>query len=189
MSKIGKKPIPVPEGVEVDIDGQTVAVKGSRGELSRKLERGIKAEVVGNEVVVKAVSTSKNARQLWGLNRTLIENMVEGVTEGFKKELELVGIGYRAEKKGDGISLSLGFSHPVEFKPPEGVGLEVSDRTKITVSGIDKQLVGQTAAQIRGLKPPEPYKGKGIKYVDEVIKKKPGKAGKVGTGAFGPPAK
>ena len=111
------------------------------------------------------------------------------ITEGFKKELELVGIGYRAEKKGGGLSLSLGFSHPVEFKPPEGVNLEVADKTKITVSGIDKQLVGQTAARIRSLRPPEPYKGKGIKYADEVIKKKPGKAGKVGVGAFGPPAK
>ncbi len=189
MSKIGKKPISIPEGVKVSVSGQTVKVKGPKGELSRKLEQGIKAEVLGGEVVVKAVSASKSARQLWGLNRTLIKNMIEGVTGGFKKDLELVGIGYRVEKKGEGISLSLGFSHPVEFKPPEGVNLEVSDRTKITVSGIDKQLVGQTAAQIRSLRPPEPYKGKGIKYADEVIRKKPGKAGKVGVGAFGAPEK
>lgn len=189
MSKIGKKPIPIPEGIEIDISGQTVTVKGPKGELSQKLGQGIKAKTVDNEVVVNAVSTSKTARQLWGLTRTLIKNMIEGVTEGFKKELELVGIGYRAEKKGDGISLSLGFSHPVEFKAAEGINLEVMDKTKIVVSGIDKQLVGQTAAQIRSLRPPEPYKGKGIKYVDEVIKKKPGKAGKVGTGAFGPPSK
>lgn len=189
MSKIGKKPIPISKGVEVEISGQTVKVKGPKGELSRKLEPGIKAEVVGNEVLVKAISNSRTARQLWGLTRSLIKNMIEGVTEGFKKELELVGIGYRVEKKGEGVSLSLGFSHPIEFNPPEGVSLEVSDKTKITVSGIDKQPVSQTAARIRGLRPPEPYKGKGIKYVDEVIKKKPGKAGKVGVGAFGPPAK
>ena len=188
MSKIGKKPIVISEGVEVGIDRQTVIVKGPKGELSRKLEPGIKAELVNNEIIVSAVSTSKTARQLWGLNRTLIKNMIDGVTEGFKKELELVGIGYRAEKKGEGISLALGFSHPVEFKTPEGITLEVADKTKITVSGIDKQLVGQTAARIRSLRPPEPYKGKGIKYTDEVIKKKPGKAGKVGTGAFGPPS-
>ncbi len=186
MSKIGKKPVATPEGVTVEISGQTVTVKGPKGELSRKLEQGIKAEMVGNEIFVKAVSSSKTARQLWGLNRTLIKNMVDGVTVGFKKDLELVGIGYRAEKKGEGLSLSLGFSHPIEFKPPGGIELEVADKTKITVSGIDKQLVGQTAARIRGLRPPEPYKGKGVKYADEVIKKKPGKAGKVGTGAFGP---
>lgn len=189
MSKIGKKPVAIPKGVTVEVSGQTVSARGPQGELSRKLEQGIKAEVVDNELIVKAVSNSKTARQLWGLNRTLIKNMVEGVTEGFKKELELVGIGYRAEKKPEGISLSLGFSHPIEFKSPEGITLEVADKTKITVSGIDKQLVGQTAARIRSLRPPEPYKGKGVKYADEVIKKKPGKAGKVGTGAFGPPAK
>lgn len=182
MSKIGKKPIVIPEGVEVRIDGQTVVVRGPKGELSRKLEQGVKAEMVGGEIVVSAVSPSKTARQLWGLNRTLIKNMIDGVTDGFKKELELVGIGYRTEKKGEDLVLSLGFSHPVNFKAPEGINLEVADKTKITVSGIDKQLVGQTAAQIRGLRPPEPYKGKGIKYADEVIKKKPGKAGKVGTG-------
>ncbi len=187
MSKIGKKPIPIPGGVEVKIDRQTITIKGPKGELSRKLEPGIRAEVADGAVVVKPVSTSRKAQQLWGLNRTLIQNMIEGVTTGFKKELELVGIGYRAEKKGEEISLSLGFSHPVEFKPPAGVDLEVADKVKITVSGTDKQLVGQTAAKIRDLKPPEPYKGKGIKYVDEVIKKKPGKAGKVGAGAFGPP--
>lgn len=188
MSKIGKKPITIPEGVEVSVSGQRVKVKGPKGELSRKLELGIKPKVVNGEIVVEAVSNSRLARQLWGLNRTLVKNMADGVTEGFRKELELVGIGYRAEKKGGGISLSLGFSHPVEFRPPEGITLEVADKTKIVVSGIDKQVVGQTAAQIRGLRPPEPYKGKGIKYVDEVIKTKPGKAGKVGTG-FGTPGK
>lgn len=183
MSKVGKKPITIPEGVKVEVDGQTVRVKGPKGELSRKLEQSIKAEMVDNEILVKAVSSSKKAHQLWGLNRTLLRNMIEGVTVGFKKELELVGIGYRAEKKGEGISLSLGFSHPVEFKAPEGITFDVLDKTKIVVSGIDKQLVGQTAARLRALRPPEPYKGKGIKYADEVIKKKPGKAGKVGAGA------
>lgn len=188
MSKIGRKPITIPEGVEVRIDGQTVAVKGPKGELFRKLEQGIKAEMVGGEIIISAVSPSKTARQLWGLNRSLIQNMVEGVTVGFKKDLELVGIGYRAEKKGEGLSLALGFSHPMEFRAPKGVTLEVADKTKITVSGIDKQLVGQTAARIRSLRPPEPYKGKGIKYADEVIRKKPGKAGKVGTGFAAPSA-
>jgi len=188
MSKIGKQPVAIPEGVTVKISGQMVKVKGPKGELSRKLEPGVKAEVAGDEVAVRAVSTSKTARQLWGLNRTLIKNMVEGVTSGFKKELELVGIGYRAERKDGGISLSLGFSHPIEFKAPAGITLEVTEKTKITVWGIDKQLVGQTAAKIRGLRPPEPYKGKGVKYADEVIKKKPGKAGKVGTGFAAPSA-
>ena len=182
MSKIGKKPIAIPEGVEVEIDGQTIIVKGSKGELSRKLEQGVKAEIVDNEIIIKKVSTSRTARKLWGLNRTLVKNMIDGVTEGFKKELELVGIGYRVEKKGEDLVFSLGFSHPIEFKAPEGITFEVADKTKITVSGIDKQLVGQTSARIRSLRPPEPYKGKGIKYADEVIKKKPGKAGKVGTG-------
>jgi large subunit ribosomal protein L6 len=182
MSKIGKQAIPIPESVEVVVRGQTVRVKGPKGELSRKLEHGIEAKVGGGEIRVQAVSPSRRARQLWGLNRTLIDNMITGVTEGFRKDLELVGVGYRVEKKGDDLVFSLGFSHPVEFKAPEGILLEVADRTKVAVSGIDKQLVGQTAARIRDLRPPEPYKGKGIKYADEVIKKKAGKAGKVGTG-------
>jgi len=184
VSRIGKKPIEIPEGVEVTVDNQVVRVKGPKGELSRKVEREIKVEISEGKIVVRAVSPSRRARQLWGLTRTLIKNMIEGVTEGFKKELELVGVGYRAEKTGEGISLSLGFSHPVEFKPPEGINLEVVDKTKIVVSGIDKQLVGQTAARIRSLRPPEPYKGKGIRYAGEVIKKKAGKAGKAGAGAF-----
>ena len=186
MSKVGKKPIAIPKGVEVKINGQTVEVKGPKGVLSQKIERGVMVEVAGNEILVKAVSPSRTAHQLWGLSRTLLQNMIEGVTVGFKKELELVGIGYRAEKKEGGISLSLGFSHPIEFQPPEGITLEVLDKTKIVVSGIDKQLVGQIASQIRALRPPEPYKGKGVKYVDEIIKKKPGKTGKVGA-AFGAP--
>ncbi len=185
MSKIGKKPIALPEGVAVKINGQTITVKGPRGELSRKLEQGVKAEIVDNELAIKKVSTSRTARQLWGLNRTLAQNMVDGVAVGFKKELDLVGIGFRVEKKGEDLIFSLGFSHPVEFKAPEGIVFEVADKTKVTVLGIDKQLVGQTAARIRGLRPPEPYKGKGIKYADEVIKKKPGKAGKVGAGFGG----
>jgi len=182
MSKIGKKPIPILEKTEITIKGQTVTVKGPKGELLRKLEQGIQAEIVDNEVIVKKVSPSRAARQLWGLNRTLIKNMIDGVTEGFKKELELVGIGYRVEKTGEDLTFALGFSHPVEFKAPEGITLEAADKTKVTVLGIDKQLVGQTAARIRSLRPPEPYKGKGIRYSDEVVKTKPGKAGKVGTG-------
>ena len=189
MSKIGKKPIAIPAGVEIKIDGQTVRVRGPRGEIHRRLEREINAEVTDGKVVVTPRSNSRAARQLWGLNRTLVSNMVAGVTEGFRKELELVGIGYRAEKKGEGLSLSLGFSHPVEFSAPAGISLEVAEKTKITVEGIDKQLVGQTAAKIRALRPPEPYKGKGIRYVGEIVRKKPGKAGKVGAGAFGPSSK
>ena len=188
MSKIGKKPIAIPAGVEIKIDGQTVRVKGPKGEIRRRLEREIKAEVADGKVVITPRSNSRTARQLWGLNRTLVSNMVAGVTEGFRKELELVGIGYRAEKKGDGLSLSLGFSHPVEFPAPAGIVLEVVEKTKITVEGIDKQLVGQTAAKIRALRPPEPYKGKGIRYVGEIVRKKPGKAGKVGTGFAAPSA-
>jgi large subunit ribosomal protein L6 len=182
MSKIGKQPIKIPEGVDVKISGQAVKVKGPKGELSLKLEREIEPQIEDGKVVVKPVSKSRKARQLWGLSRTLISNMILGVTEGFKKELELVGLGYRVEKKGEGISLALGFSHPVEFDPPEGIDLEVPERTKILVSGIDKQLVGQVAAQIRSFRPPEPYKGKGIRYAGEVVKKKPGKAAKVGEG-------
>ncbi len=182
MSKIGKQPIEIPEGVEVKINGPMVTVEGPKGKLSRKLEREVEAEVKDGKVLVKAVSPSRTARQLWGLNRALIKNMVDGVVKGFKKDLELVGLGYRVEKKGSDLVFSLGFSHPVKFESPEGITLEVPEKTKVSVSGIDKQLVGQTAARIRALRPPEPYKGKGIKYVDEVIKKKPGKAAKVGTG-------
>lgn len=180
MSKIGKKPVSVPEGVEIKIDRQTVKVKGPKGEREQKISPQIRVSVVADQLVVEPGGSSRTARQMWGLTRTSIANMIEGVTEGFKKELELVGIGFRAEKKAGGISLSLGFSHPIEFRPPEGIELEVVDKTKIIILGVDKQLVGQTAAKIRGFRPPEPYKGKGVRYVGEEIRKKPGKAGKVG---------
>lgn len=180
MSKIGKKPVIIPEGVKVNISGREIKVEGPAGKLQRELPTELKVEVADDRITVSLGSTSRRARQLWGLTRSLIQNMVAGVKEPFRKELELTGIGYRVEKKGDGLSLSLGFSHPVEFKAPEGVELEVVGKGKILVSGVDKQLVGQVAAQIRSLKPPEPYKGKGIKYVDEVVRKKPGKPGKAG---------
>lgn len=184
MSKIGKQPISIPEDVVVDVNQQAVRVKGPKGELEQKLTPKVKVAVSAGQLMVEPVGDSPVARQMWGLTRTLIANMIIGVTEGFKKDLELVGIGFRAEKKDWGISLSLGFSHPVEFEAPEGIEFEVVDKNKITVSGIDKQLVGQTAAKVRSFRPPEPYKGKGVRYAGEEMRKKPGKAGKVGA-AFG----
>lgn len=180
MSKIGKKPVIIPEGVKVGVSQGEIEVEGPAGRLRRELPPQLKVEVADGKVMVSPTSPSRRARQLWGLTRSLIQNMVVGVKEPFRKELELTGIGYRAEKKGDDLLLSLGFSHPIEFKAPEGIKLEVVDKVKIIVSGADKQRVGQVAAQIRGLKPPEPYKGKGFKYADEVVRKKPGKAGKAG---------
>lgn len=180
MSKVGKKPITIPDGVKVGVSGGEIEVEGPAGKLKREFPAKLKVEVIDDKVAVSSVGSSRRALQLWGLTRSLIQNMVAGVKKPFRKELELTGIGYRVEKKADGLSLSLGFSHPVEFKAPEGIELEVIDKAKIVVSGADKQLVGQVAAQIRSLKPPEPYKGKGFKYADEVVRKKPGKAGKAG---------
>ncbi len=178
MSRIGKQPITLPAGVEVKIDGPNVSVKGPKGELDIDLPAPIFAEVEGNEILVKRPNDDREVRSLHGLSRTLVFNMVEGVTNGYSKNLEIVGTGYRATKKGNGIEMNLGFSHPVVFNPPEGVTVEVPSQTKITVSGIDKQKVGEAAANIRKLRKPEPYKGKGIRYEGEVVKRKVGKAGK-----------
>jgi large subunit ribosomal protein L6 len=175
MSRIGKKPIPVPAGVTVSVDGQTVAVKGPKGELSW---------TVTDEVVVKhedgALSfapreDNTRSRAMWGLSRTLVDNMVTGVTKGYTQNLELVGVGYRAAMKGPALALQLGFSHDVDFPPPAGISFAVGKPTEVTVSGIDKQLVGEIAARIRKIRPPEPYKGKGVRYAGEAVRRKEGK--------------
>ena len=179
MSRIGKKPISLPNGVSVTVEqGNTVHVKGPKGELSQKINDDMKVSVVDNVVTVERPTDEANHRALHGLSRSLIQNMVIGVSEGYKKELEIVGVGYRAQKQGKKLVLNMGFSHPVEMEEPQGITFEVPSPTQIVVNGIDKQLVGETAANVRKVRPPEPYKGKGIKYVDEYIRRKVGKAGK-----------
>lgn len=178
MSRIGKKPIEIPSGVDVKFDGNTVTVKGPKGELSQTFDSSMKISLQDGNVVVERPSDSKKHKSLHGLVRTLIQNMVVGVTEGYKKELEIIGTGYRAAKNGKKLALNLGFSHPLEIEDPEGIETEVPAPTKIIVSGIDKQQVGQYAALIRKYRQPEPYKGKGIRYVDEYVRRKVGKTGK-----------
>ena len=178
MSRIGKKPVVVPAGVEVTVDANNVVtVKGPKGQLSEEISKLIKVEVAEGEVLVSRASDAREERSQHGLARTLINNMVVGVTQGFEKKLQLVGVGYKAEKKGDTLVMNLGYSHPVELKDPEGITTEWEGQNKITVKGIDKEKVGQYAAEIRDKRRPEPYKGKGIKYADEVIRRKEGKAG------------
>ncbi|OGY24189.1 MAG: 50S ribosomal protein L6 [Candidatus Woykebacteria bacterium RBG_13_40_15] len=181
MSRIGRKPISIPETVNVEINHK-VLVKGPLGELNQKIPRGIKVEQNDNMLVVSAQKEDKQTKAFHGLIRKLIANMIEGVTVGFKKRLELIGIGYRANLSGDKLVLSLGFSHPVEIKPVEGIDFSVSDN-KITVSGINKELVGRIAAEIRTTRPPDAYKGKGIRYEGEIVKLKPGKAAKTSVGS------
>ncbi|MBK0420680.1 50S ribosomal protein L6 [Leucobacter sp. CSA2] len=178
MSRIGKLPIAVPGGVDVKIDGQKVTVKGSKGELSLVVAEPIRVALEDGQVVVTRPDEERNSRALHGLTRTLINNNIIGVTEGYAKQLEVVGTGYRVQQKGTGLELALGFSHPVNVDAPEGITLSVEGNTKITVSGISKQAVGETAANIRKLKKPEPYKGKGIRYAGENVRRKAGKAGK-----------
>ncbi len=179
MSRIGKEPITVPSGVDVSISGQHVKIKGSKGELEMDLPGGITVSQDGDTLQVERPDEERENRAFHGLSRTLLANMIQGVTEGYQKELQIVGVGYRAKAKGkDGLELSLGFSHTVDVKAPEGVEFDVPEPTQIIVKGIDKQAVGQTAADIRSLRKPEPYKGKGIKYVDEHIIRKAGKAAK-----------
>ncbi|MBO6550185.1 MAG: 50S ribosomal protein L6 [Rhizobiales bacterium] len=175
MSRIGKKPVVVPSGVEVKIDGQTVKAKGSKGELSVTLVDDVTVEITDDGVVVSPVGESKRARSMWGMSRTLVQNIFVGVSEGYKKELEINGVGYRAAMKGKSLSLQLGLSHDVNYDLPEGIKIECPSQTEIVVSGIEKQVVGQVAAEIRSYRPPEPYKGKGIKYKDEYIFRKEGK--------------
>jgi len=177
MSRIGRKPIPVPSGVEVSIDGQVVRVKGPKGEISRELHREMTVRRDGDEILVERPSDSPVHRSLHGLSRTLVANMIDGVTQGYKKTLEIVGVGYRAENRPFGLQLALGYSHPIEYRAPEGIALNAASPTVVEVSGINKEVVGQVAAEIRSLRPPEPYKGKGVKYQGEVIRRKAGKAG------------
>ncbi len=178
MSRIGKKPIPVPEKVEVILDGLSVTVKGPKGELTRTLPEGVNISQVDGSIVVSADNDKRKSRERHGLSRTLVANMVEGVNNGFSKQLEIVGVGSRAQVKGKTLVVSAGYSHTVEIAPPEGITFKVESNTNVFVSGIDKELVGNEAAKIRGIRPPEPYKGKGIKYAGEHIVRKAGKSGK-----------
>ncbi|MGN1423575.1 MAG: 50S ribosomal protein L6 [Oscillospiraceae bacterium] len=178
MSRIGNKPIAVPAGVEVTIDGSVVTVKGPKGSITKEFNKLMTISAEGGEIKVTRPDDENLSKSLHGLTRTLVHNMIVGVTEGFKKELEINGVGYRCEKKGKDVIMNLGFSHQVVVSDKDDVKLEVPAPNKIIVTGIDKQKVGQYASEIRGKRPPEPYKGKGIKYADEVIRRKEGKAGK-----------
>lgn len=178
MSRIGKLPVPVPAGVKVTLDGNTMTVNGPKGSLTQDLHERMTIAVETDQIVVSRPSDDKQDAALHGLTRALINNMVVGVTTGFQKDLEINGVGYRAEVSGKVLTLSLGYSHPVVYQMPEGVSVEVEKQTKLSVKGIDKQLVGSAAAKIRSFRKPEPYKGKGIKYADEHIVRKAGKAGK-----------
>ena len=178
MSRIGNKPITVPENVEVKIDGHHIEVKGPKGTLSRDIHKNINIVQDGNIIKVERINDEKENRSLHGLTRTLINNMIEGVVNEYKRELEINGVGYRAQKKGNKLVMNLGYSHPVEMDAPEGITFDVPNPNQIIVRGIDKELVGQTAAVVRTKRPPEVYRGKGIKYAEEVIRRKEGKAGK-----------
>lgn len=177
MSKIGKQPVKLPEGVSAKIEEGAIAVSGPKGSLSRKFPKRITLELKDGNILVSVAGKSKRSMALWGTTRALISGMVEGVSTGWKKELELVGTGYRAEVQGTTLVLTVGYSHPVKIEAPEGIGLTV-EKSVIAVSGADKEMVGQMAAKIRAVRPPEPYKGKGIKYLDEVVRRKAGKAAK-----------
>ncbi len=177
MSRIGKRPIPVPAGVTVSINGNLIVVKGPKGELSRALPTDIIVSHEGSELLVKRPSDEEKHKALHGLSRTLVANMVEGVTTGFQRILEITGVGYKAEPKPYGALLSLGFSHQIEYKTPAGVTITAPNPTTVVIDGASKELVGQVAAEIRSLRKPEPYKGKGVKYKGEVIRRKAGKAG------------
>ena len=178
MSRIGRRPIALPAKVEIQIDGQHIAVKGPKGQLSRSLPPLITVQQNAQMLTVSRLNDSRPARQLHGLCRTLVANMVDGVSRGFERRLELVGVGYRASTQGNKLILNVGYSHPVEIPFPPGIQIAVEGNNVIVVSGIDKELVGNTAARIRAVRPPEPYKGKGIRYVGEQVRRKAGKSGK-----------
>lgn len=178
MSRIGKKPIEIPAGVTITINGDVVTVKGPKGELTRSFNSDIEIKVEENVINLSRPSESKEHRSIHGTTRSLLANMVEGVSKGFEKSLELIGVGYRAQKQGKKLVLNVGYSHPVEFEPEEGVEVEVPSNTKVIVKGINKERVGALAANIRQVRPPEPYKGKGIRYEGEVVRRKEGKTGK-----------
>jgi len=178
MSRIGRMPVQIPAGVEVKLNNNELTVKGPKGTLKQSFHKNMAIKVEGNNIVVSRPNDLKQNKALHGLTRSLIANMVTGVTQGFEKQLEIVGVGYRAQKQGKKLVLNLGFSHPVEIEEPAGITIEVPAQNKIVVKGIDKQLVGEVAAIIRSKRPPEPYKGKGIRYVDEYVIRKEGKTGK-----------
>jgi large subunit ribosomal protein L6 len=180
MSRIGRLPIPVPSGVDVTIDGRQVTVKGPKGTLSRALHPDMTLSREDGTLVVTRPTEQKTHKQLHGLTRTLVNNMVVGVTDGYRKGLEITGVGYRAALNGRKLTLNLGYSHPIEIDPPEGITFEVENPTRLAVVGIDKELVGQIAAKVRATRKPEPYKGKGVRYAGEYIRRKAGKAGKIG---------
>jgi large subunit ribosomal protein L6 len=177
MSRIGKKPIPIPDKVTVTIDGRTITVKGSKGELQRTLPEGVTLKQEDGHIVVERINESRMARERHGLCRTLVANMVEGVSKGYERKLEIQGVGYRAAVQGANLNLNMGYSHPVLIEPPAGIAFVVEGNTNVTVSGIDKELVGNTAAKVRAVRPPEPYKGKGIRYQGEKVRRKVGKTG------------
>ncbi len=178
MSRIGKAPINIPSGVEISIAGRTVTVKGPKGTLSRDIPGDIVVRKEDNTLLVERPNDERNNRSLHGLSRTLVNNLVVGVTEGVTKELEIVGVGYRAEAQGQNLRLALGFSHPVIVPAPDGISFEIPAQTRVIVKGIDKELVGQVAANIRSIRKPEPYKGKGVRYLNERVLRKAGKTGK-----------
>ena len=179
-------PVEIPDGVDIDLKGQALKVKGPRGELTMDVHPDMTVVVDDGELRVERPSDQRRHRALHGLTRSLIWNMVEGVTEGYRRVLEIQGVGYRAETRGKGLTLHLGFSHPVQYDAPDGIDLECPDQTTIVVEGVDKQLVGQTAAEIRSFRPPEPYKGKGVRYRDEHVRRKAGKTAAGGIGMGGP---
>jgi large subunit ribosomal protein L6 len=180
MSRIGRLPISIPAGVDVTIDGRTLTVKGPKGQLTRELHPDMNVSREDGTIVVSRPTEQKMHKQLHGLTRTLVNNMVVGVTDGYRKGLEINGVGYRAVKVGEKLQLSLGYSHPVEIEPPTGITFELENPTHLAVVGIDKELVGQVAAQVRSTRKPEPYKGKGVRYAGEQVRRKAGKAGKIG---------
>ncbi len=178
MSRIGRMPVPVPPGVEVRVDGTRVRVKGPKGELERVFHPDLRIEVQDGRLVVHRPSDLRHHRALHGLTRALLHNMVRGVSEGYAVELEIHGTGYRASKQGDNLVLQVGYTHPVELQPPAGITFEVPQPTRVVVRGADKELVGQVAAKVRAVRPPDPYKGKGIRYAGEALRLRPGKAGR-----------
>jgi large subunit ribosomal protein L6 len=180
MSRIGRLPISVPPSVDVSIVGRDITVVGPKGTLSRALHPDMRVTMEGSTIVVERPTEAKHHKQLHGLTRTLVANMVIGVTDGYRKPLEITGVGYRAAKVGDKLQLNLGYSHPIEIAPPAGISFEVENPVRLAVVGIDKELVGQVAAQVRAARKPEPYKGKGVHYLGEQIRRKAGKAGKIG---------
>jgi large subunit ribosomal protein L6 len=180
MSRIGKRPIAIPAKVQVTIDGTKVAVKGPKGELSRQLPANVNVSQEGETLLVNRRDDTRQSRQMHGLCRTLVANMVEGVSQGFQRRLEIIGVGYRAQVQGKNLVLNIGYSHQVQIVPPEGIQFAVENNTNVIVSGYDKEVVGNTAAKIRDVRPPEPYKGKGIRYAGEAVRRKAGKTGKGG---------